>query len=547
MMRVPWRVVVGVGGISCAILMQEIALSRILSVTSWYHFAFLVISLALLGLSGAAVALHLTPKWHPAEQLRRQLMLYAVLFSVSSVFLAVVLLWTPLGFIAFSQGLAPLLLLFLLAGAPFFAGGMCLALVISRLSHDVNRIYGADLCGAGIGCVLTVPALSMLGGGGTLLATAFSAQYRRSPSPGRSTDARCWVPAGLAGILLILVSAQAATGYFDARYPKSTTVVPAPLFVEWNAHSRVTVVPAGAEPWTRATETCPAPPPPALSIVIDSSAETRIFLADSIGEVTHLRCEITALPYVAAAPRSKALIIGPGGGKEVWTALLFSALHVTGIEINSIIVNQVMPAFSGESGALYMRDGVSIEIADARSYIRSTQDTFDVIQASQVDTWAATSAGALALSENTLYTTEAFVDYFKHLTSDGLLSMTRWVGDDTLRIISTVRAAGADLGWANHEHHMFIAAEPRPDSHVSHRATVVVTREPLANAQVVALEQFALNNGFDVLYSPSGMGKDPFQGFRNCRGPRPTDRQPSKGPLACHRRPAIFLPNRPHR
>ena len=256
----------GVGGLSCAILMQEIALSRILSVTSWYHFAFLVISLALFGLSGAAVALHLTPKWHPVEQLRRQLVLYAVLFSLSSVLLGVVLLWTPLSFIAFSQGLAPLLLLFLLGGSPFFAGGMCLALVISRLSHDVNRIYGADLVGAGVGCVLAVPALSVLGGGGTLLATAFLGSVAAIAFGDEIDRWTRWVPAGLAGILLILVVAQAGTGYFDARYPKSTTAVPTPLFVEWNAHSRVTVVPAETEPWTRATETCPAPPPPALSI-----------------------------------------------------------------------------------------------------------------------------------------------------------------------------------------------------------------------------------------------------------------------------------------
>ena len=134
-------------------------------------------------------------------------------------------------------------------------------------------------------------------------------------------------------------------------------------------------------------------------------------------------------------------MIGPGGGRDLASALVFGAAHVDGVEINPIIANDVMrDRFREFSGGIYTHPRVRVFVDDGRSFVRRTPDRYDVIQASLVDTWAATAAGAYTLTENTLYTVEAFDDYLDHLTDDGVLTITRWVFDG-LRLVSLAQEA----------------------------------------------------------------------------------------------------------
>ena len=116
-----------------------------------------------------------------------------------------------------------------------------------------------------------------------------------------------------------------------------------------------------------------------------------------------------------------ALVIGPGGGRDLLSALVFGARHVDGVEINPIIARDVMlDRFRDYSGGVYADPKVAIHVDDGRSFVRRSGARYDVIQASLVDTWAATAAGAYTLTENSLYTTEAFGEYIDHLSDDGL-------------------------------------------------------------------------------------------------------------------------------
>src|SRR5262249_22651332 len=135
-------------------------------------------------------------------------------------------------------------------------------------------------------------------------------------------------------------------------------------------------------------------------------------------------------------PGFTALVIGPGGGRDLASALVFGAARVDGVEINPIIADDVMrDRFRDFSGGIYANPRVGIAVDDGRSFVRRAPDRYAVIQASLVDTWAATAAGAYTLTENTLYTVEAFDDYLDHLDADGILSITRWVADG-LRLVS---------------------------------------------------------------------------------------------------------------
>ena len=195
---------------------------------------------------------------------------------------------------------------------------------------------------------------------------------------------------------------------------------------------------------------------------IDSAAGTQILkFGGNLKDVSYLQYELTALGYrlygpplprqsarSAATTGSRALVIGTGGGRDLLSALVFGAASVDGVEINPIIVNDVMrDRFRDYSGGVYDRPERArrpSRTAGASSADRRSR--YDIIQASLVDTWAATAAGAYSLSENSLYTVEAFDDYLDHLTDRGVLSMSRWVFDG-LRLISLAQEAGARRGW----------------------------------------------------------------------------------------------------
>ena len=189
-----------------------------------------------------------------------------------------------------------------------------------------------------------------------------------------------------------------------------------------------------------------------------------------------------------------ALVIGPGGGRDLLTALLFGASRVDGVEVNPIIANDVMLGqFRTFSGSIYQNAQVNVIVDDGRSFIRRSNQRYDVIQASLVDTWAATAAGAYTLTENTLYTKEAFEDYYDHLTDRGMLTITRWVFDG-LRLVSLAQAACESRGCSAADH-MAIVQQDRV-------ATFLFKKTPFTPDDVEQLRRTSANLGFTVLYAP---------------------------------------------
>jgi spermidine synthase len=164
-------------------------------------------------------------------------------------------------------------------------------------------------------------------------------------------------------------------------------------------------------------------------------------------------------------PGAKTLIIGPGGGWDVARALASGSHDITGVEINPIIATTIMrQRFPELSRGLYLRPDVHIFVEDGRSFVRRSTDKYQVLQATLVDTWAATAAGAFALSENNLYTTDAFRDYLAHLTGDGMVAVTRWGLEpprESLRLVSLAMEALRQLGEADAWRHFISAAKAR--------------------------------------------------------------------------------------
>jgi spermidine synthase len=490
------RELIAVALVSGTLLMIELALTRIFSVIMYYHFAFLAISIALFGLSASGVFAYV---WRarldrqPADALLAR---QSVVYAIATVVALFALVRLRVGLNYSPHNLALMLTIYALAALPFFAGGLIVTLAISRFASRINAVYAADLTGAAAGCLVLIPLLDRLGAPGVVLAAAALALLAAALfAPAQSR--RRFVVVG--AVVLAAPMAGQLTGLagFDVTGTKGHSADRV-LFSKWNSFSRVAVYERTHGDWSL-SPAYKGPMPDTRFMDIDSAASTPILhAAPDLSNVQYLRYELTALAYNLKEPSDRgftALVIGPGGGRDLLSALVFGARHVDGVEINPIIANDVMrDRFRDYSGGIYTHPRVRIVIDDGRSFVRRTPDRYDVIQASLVDTWAATAAGAYTLTENTLYTVEAFQDYLDHLNDDGVLTITRWVFDG-LRLVSLAQQACAERGWD---------AAPRLAIVQYERvATFLLKKTPFTKDEVARLRAAADRLQFHVLYAPA--------------------------------------------
>ena len=476
---------------SLAILLLELALTRLFSATMLYHYGFLAISLALFGSGAAGVAVYLGGRFAHHQRLRWAARA-AQMFALTTPLALAVVLRFPLRLDGGWGNLARVALLYPAVAVPFFFGGAAVTLAVAERASVVHRLYRYDLLGAALGGLALVPLLDRLGGVDTILVVpivAAAAATLYALSEGGSGVDRMWslvLGLGMAALLGVNV----ATGWVDAPLAPGWRAQDL-LFSRWNSFSRVTV---------RKTET------PALDILIDSGASTSFNMgAGDRQRYPQMRDQIGSLPYrITHEPR--VLIIGPGGGGDVILARLFNARSITAVEINPLIARDIMnrEPFVSFGGFLYQQPDVHLVVDDARSYVARSRESFDVIEASMVDTWAATAAGAFALTESHLYTVEAFVEDARRLSDDGVLAFTRWYfepPDQILRLVSLVRAMMSRLGLADPARHLVVARAPMGEEGRTY-GIVLFKKSPLTDDETRALETFLWSRDDTLLFSP---------------------------------------------
>lgn len=525
-MKTTRQLLVGVFLISMGALALEVVLTRIFSVTMWYHFAFLAISMALMGSATAGVLLYFFPRLTRPEAAQKWIGRASIALSVAVPAVFLIYLRIPFRPVlmnrdgAFSpEQIGWLALIYVLLSIPFFLSGSVLALTLAGWPNEAGKIYAADLIGAALGCLLSVAALSRLGGVNALFllslvlalaATAFI--YGR----------RGWaITAGLAVLITggLLIS-NLSTPWVRIVVNKSGGEEPPVVYEKWNIHSRVTVYEKQVFPFfwgissQKWEETIAAGGNWDHSLLlIDAVAGTPIqsFNGD-LSTVQFLRNDLTSIAYLLA-DKPETLIIGPGGGRDVLAALASGAPHVTAIEVNPAVIEAVKGPFADFAGHLYDRPDVSAVVADARGFIERSEDKFDIIQASLIDTWAAGGSGAFALSENSLYTREAFTSYFNHLSENGMLSVSRWYlpgrPAETLRLVTTGMAGWAAAGVENPKDHIaVISLMDATRAQTEGLSTTLFKREPFTAEEVARLREVAASHGYQVLYAP---GLEPFE------------------------------------
>jgi len=489
---------------SFSALLLELALTRLFSVVLFYHFAFLAISVALLGLGAGGVFAYLGRNWLARFSTRA---LAATLCTINAGAIVValeVVLHVPVSLELSRWNFLRLTSLYLASAIPFFFAGLIFSVVFARETHHVTRLYGADLLGGAVACMAVVPLLNWIGGPNAVLFAALAAAAAAVVWSARSSPlvSRWKVPWIACVTLGALIAANRSGRWIDVIYAKGMFRDRSWVeFAKWNAISRVEVDNQGG----------------AKAVVIDADASTYIMNTDPHNWGPEWKKNLMSAPPALAnvlRPRGEYAIIGPGGGVDVLRALANGSPNITGIEINPIIANTVMrERYADFAHHLYDRPEVHLQVTDGRSFIRNSLDQYDVVQMTLVDTWASTAAGAFALSENSLYTSDAFREYFQHLKADGIVAITRWEfrqPREAVRVVSVAMEALHRLGVKDTSRNFIVVSEGQLNK--DGIPVVVLAKKSAfsANEEAAVIEHLEHYEKLQPLYLPSAPGDNPF-------------------------------------
>lgn len=495
---------IGVFLVSLSTLTLEISLTRILSVSQWYHFAFMVVSIALFGI-GASGSFLTTFRFLLKRDIDKLLTFFSGLFSVSCIASFVLSNFIP--FDPFRMAwdrfqILYILVYYVVLAVPFFLSGLCIAVVLSGMPKKVGRLYFSNLIGSGLGSLLVVVLFTPLSGSGVIAFTSFvgalSSFFFSLNLPKKATYLTLtWIIASAA----LLSSAQPLLPISISPYKSLCTAMRYPgaeiLFTGWNAISRVDVVQSSYVRYA-----------PGLSYQYQGALPRQLGITvdgDGLSAITHYEGDPTTLEFTDFLPMSlpfqlqrspSVLIIGSGGGLDVLTAFYHDAKSIVAVEANPIIIDVVKSRYGEFSGRIYESDKVRVTVSEGRSFVRSCAEKYDVIQLSLTGNVAASASGVYALAENYLYTTEAFEDYFAHLSDDGVLSVTRWLlppPREGVRLVSLAVSALENLGIADPESHIAVVRSWGT-------ITLILKRNRFTPEDLERIREFCKERRFDVVY-----------------------------------------------
>jgi hypothetical protein len=492
-----------------SIILLEILLTRIFSVMLFAHFAFVAVSVGMLGIAAAGISIYVKPlpNDNDKDALNRQLATSALLFTLTTVVAIMFCIKTGTSLSFEGRSIFFVSMNYLVTFFPFYFGGKVLGLIFTYERSRFAKLYAIDLISAAVSCIIYSYLIRLLGGPSAILFVALIAGVTGLicfPST-RPIRIAASLSCALTAVLLILDLSLGILTPTTAKGHRNNAI----LFEGWNTFSRVAVYDQKVGPWAL-SPLYTGPINLGYLMDIDASASTMV---TPKGDNQYLTHELTAAAYSMAHPQ-RCLIIGSGGGRDIATALQFGMNHVDAVEINPLIVNKVMRSqFAPFNGYIYDDARVHPYIEDGRTFIRQTRDSYDLIQLSLVDTWAATAAGAFALSENNLYTVEALQDYVGHLNRNGILTLVRWSGDDADRLIGILYQASQNLNIENFSKHLVVLEGPSSAQKDIRVDNVIFRKSEFDDAGLAVLETWAKENGFNLTYDPRIKTKTAIEKF----------------------------------
>ena len=505
---------IAVGLVSAAILGYEILLLRFFSITYWHHFAFMIISLALLGFGASGTVIALARKWL-SQRLTPAFVATATLFGISALGALVVtksVPYNPLELVWDVRQPVYLTLHYLVLAVPFLCGGFAIGLALSCNRAELHRIYRYDLIGAGAGAVAVMLALSTLP-----LEYCFKLT-------GLAGFAAAGVAAvGLARLRVVAFAAIAALAAAATAIPGAWLQPTPSPYKDLSAALRLkgaSVLTTRSGPLGVVTAVASPDVPfrhaPDLSLNAPQVPTEQIALftdGDGLSPITRFENDFEELRYLDFMPMSlpyhlvrqpRVLVLGAGGGSDVLLARYHGARSIDAVELSPEIVELVRGPFAGYAGHLFDAPNTTIHVAEARHFAATTDQRFELIQISMLDSFNAASAGVHALNESGLYTVEALSIFYGRLAPTGMLAITRWLKlppRDGLRLFATALEVLRRQNIADPARRLALVRS-------WNTVTLLMARAPIDAEQIASVRRFAEQRGYDIAYLPGMVSAD---------------------------------------
>lgn len=484
--------------VSSSVVASEVLFTRILSVSTWYGLAFVVLSLAMLGLTrGSLLADEARAR---GEALEPWLADTLVKMALALLVADGVLVSVPLTFQPDLATVAAMLLVAVALAAPLVLGGAAAARLLGEAPGALSALYAVDLCAAALGALLPLALLGPLTGPGAvawLAAAVATAGCLLHPS--RRSRGMVVALGAVAVVALSFTSAGLAV-HFPKGRPSAARET---TFEAWNAMAQVRLGPFVTHPLGGPEGSAGVTVTSALAL-IDGEAGTPVFQYRDVSELAFLRRNPTTAAH-ALRPRGNACVIGVGGGPDLLAALHYGHELVLGAEINPSMV-ELLQSVTDRSPVL-SDPRVAVQVGDGRAVFAAARVHCTVLQAAMVDTWAATAAGAFAHTETTLYTREAWAVFLRRVAPEGVLTFSRWYDarnpSETARLLSLAVASLLDRGVTRPREHIALLA-------LGAVATILVSPSPLTPQDLERLQGLETRHGFGLLVAPDRAPRDPI-------------------------------------
>jgi hypothetical protein len=512
----------GVFLLTFSLLTFQIVQTRILSVIAWYYMAFFAISVAMLGMTVGAVWVYLHRERLESVPLPVTLTnftLAAAIAMPASIMVQFCLITAP----ALSLTMVVSWTLVLIAMAiPYIFSGIVVSLALTRSPFPTGQVYGVDLLGAALGCIGVILVLNSFDGptaiilsGAVCGLSAIAFASSASPDDQQRLKSKPWwrrpAPVTLALAIFAILNSLVPVGVRPILVKDALEVNGLSVYERWNSYSRIIArrpLESFPELWGGSPNLSRETRISQAQLNIDGAAGTYMPHYDGTREsISFLQYDVVSLAY-RLPDIHKSAVVGVGGGRDLLTAHFFGVPDITGVELNPIFINLLtrQPFYKNFSNVTTLPN-LKLHVDDARSWFASTNEHFDLVQMSMIDTWAATGAGAFSLSENGLYTLEGWRTFLRPLNENGIFTVSRWYNpgdiDETGRMIGLATAVLLDAGVKDARPQMFVAT-------IGSVATLVLSKKPFTPEQLSILHDTVRSLNFNVLLAPDQPPQSPL-------------------------------------
>ncbi len=493
--------------LSAAVLSYQVLLLRLFSIIQWHHFAYMIISIALLGYGASGAFLVIALSWIKTRE-RLLFVVNAVLFGVFSVvnfWMIQNLPFNPLELFWDKNQIYWLLLTYVCLIFPFFCAANCTGLVFFWLKEHINTLYAVNLFGAGTGAVSVIGLLTLLSAQESLL--LISGMGFLAASIGvveLKMSFRASIALFLSAFIVWFLPVEwlkpkispykSLSHYLNVKGSRIIHESSGPLGL-------LTVMENHESPFRFApgmSINSSAEIPDQLGIFTDGEGISVITRFDgSFNKLEFLDQMTSSLPY-QLLEKPEVLVLCAGGGMDVLQALYHQARHIDAVELNPHVIDMVQNKYADFAGYIYSMPQVKVHINEARSFVRGSDKKYDLIQIAMIDSFNAASAGTHSLNESYLYTVEAVSEYFSHLKPDGMIAFTRWARQpprDSLKLAATAVKAMEEKGIDS------------PDKHIAsirgwNTTTLLFKASPFTKVEIQKMRDFSNKRSFDLAYYP---------------------------------------------